>query len=73
MSFNEEKIRDIMHQECEKIKERCEGYREELVKVINDIIVAERQHRVQATTIQKKINDRLNLAGQFLMDKRSRS
>lgn len=73
MSFNEEKIREIMHQECEKIEERCEGYREELVKVINDIIVAERQHRVQATTIQKKINDRLNSAGQFLMDKRSRS
>ena len=54
MPLNENKIISIILDECKTINERCEGYREELVDVITDIITAERQHRVQGMNIQQK-------------------
>jgi len=68
MPLNERKIISIILEECKNIEERCEGYREELVEVITDIITAERQHRVQGTNIQQKINDKCNAAGRFLAE-----
>ena len=38
--------------------------------VISDILEYERQHRVQNTNIQKKINDKCNAAARYLCDKR---
>jgi len=73
MPLNERKIINIILDECQKIEERCEGYREELVEVVTDIITAERQHRVQGTNIQQKVNDKCNTAGRFLAEKRGRA
>ncbi len=70
MPLNERKIITIILDECQKIEERCDGYREELVDVVTDIITAERQHRVQGTNIQQKVNDKCNTAGRFLAEKR---
>ena len=39
-------------------------------EVISDIVDYERQHRVQMTNIQKKINDKCNAAARFLAEKR---
>lgn len=71
MPLNERKIITIILNECESIEERCDGYREELVEIITEIIAAERQHRVQATKIQQSINDKCNAAGDFLAESRS--
>ncbi len=71
MPLNERKIITIILDECQTIEERCDGYREELVEVVTDIITAERQHRVQGTNIQQKINDKCNSVGRFLAEKRS--
>lgn len=73
MPLNERKIISIILEECKTIEDRCEGYREELVEVITDIIAAERQHRVQGTNIQQRINDKCNAAGRFLAEKRGRT
>lgn len=70
MPLNERKIITIILDECESIEERCNGYREELVETIAEIIVLERQHRVQGTNIWQKINDKCNAAGNFLARKR---
>ena len=70
MPLNEKKITSIILEECTHIEERCDGYREELIEVVSEIITAERQHRVQGTSIQKKINDKCNAAGRFLAEKR---
>jgi len=72
MPLNERKIIDIILDECKNVGERCVGYQEELVNVIVDIIAAERQHRVQGTNIQQKINDRCNATGRFLAEKQGR-
>lgn len=70
MPLNDRKIISIILEECKEIEERCEGYREEIVAVISDIVEYERQHRVQGTNIQKKINDKCNAAARFLSEKR---
>ena len=66
MPINDRKIIKIILNECESIEERCDGYKEELLEVIIDIISAERQHRVQGTHIQKKISDKCKATGDFL-------
>lgn len=73
MPLNERKIINIILEECKTVEERCEGYREELIEVITDIITTERQHRVQGTNIQQRINDKCNTAGRFLAERRGHS
>ncbi len=70
MSLNDRKIVSIIFKECIQIDERCEGYRKEIFEVISDIIDYERQHRVQGTNIQQKINDKCNAVAKFLAEKR---
>ena len=70
MPLNDRKILNIILNECKSIEERCDGYKEELLEVIGEIIAAERQHRVQGTHIQKKITDKCNAASDFLAKNR---
>ncbi|MDE0315856.1 MAG: hypothetical protein OXM61_13200 [Candidatus Poribacteria bacterium] len=66
MPLNDRKVISIIIDECDSIEERCDGYKEELCEVIAEIIAAERQHRVQGTQIQKKINEKCNATADFL-------
>lgn len=66
MPLNSKKTISIIMQQCTGIEERCPGYREEIVAVITDILSYERGHRVSATNIQKKINEKFNATAQFL-------
>jgi hypothetical protein len=70
MPLNERKIISIILKQSEGIEERCEGYREEIIEVISEILEYERGHRVSATNIQKKINDKCSAAARFLALKR---
>ena len=71
MPLNEMKVLSILLDECKTIEERCQGYKEEIFEVVTDIITAERQHKVERTRIQQKINDRLHAAGNFLAENRN--
>ena len=73
MPLNERKIIKILLDECKTVEDRCEGYREEVIELISEIITAERQHRVQGIYIQQKISDRCNAVGQFLAEKRGQN
>ena len=68
MPINERKVINIILEECKTIEERCDGYQAGLVELVTDIITAERQHRVQGTRIQQKINDKCNAMGRFLAE-----
>jgi len=72
MPLNDKKIISIIFEQCAEIEERCDGYREEIIEVISDILEYERSHRVSATSIQKKINDKCNAAARFLVEQRGR-
>lgn len=71
MPLNDKKIISIIFEQCDEIGERCHGYRKEIIDVISDILLYERGHRVSATNIQKKINDRFNAAARFLDEQRT--
>lgn len=70
MPLNDKKIISIILDECKVLKERCEGYREEMIEVITEIISYERNHKVEATNIQQKINDKCDTAAVFLTARR---
>ncbi len=66
MPLNNRKVISILLEQSAEIEERCVGYREEIRNVISDILGHERDHRISATKIQKRINDKCNAAAQFL-------
>lgn len=70
MPLNDRKIISIILEQSKQIEQRCDGYRDEIVDVISDILEYERQHRVQNTNIQKRINDKCNAAARYLCEKR---
>ena len=72
MPLNDRKIISIILEQCDGIEERCDSYREEIIEVISDILQYERGHRVSATNIQKKINDKFSAAARFLAEQRGR-
>ena len=69
MPWNDKKIISIILKECDGLEERFDGYREEITAAIADILQYERQHRVSATNIQKKINDKCNATARLLLRK----
>ena len=71
MPLNNRKIISIILEECTKIEERCDGYREEIIEVISEILQHERNHRVSHTNIQKKINEKCNTTARFLAKQRN--
>jgi len=68
--LNDRKIISIILDERARVEERFPGYRDELINTISDIIEYERQHKVQGTTIQKKINDKCNAMARLLAQHR---
>ena len=70
MPLSSKKVISIILEQCTGVEERCDGYREELIGLISDILEYERGHRVSATNIQKKINDKFNATARFLADQR---
>lgn len=70
MPLNDRRIISIILEQCEEVEERCEGYRNEIVNVISDILEYERTHRVSATNIQKQINEKCDATAQFLTTQR---
>ena len=70
MPLNEKKVVSIILSEANKIDEKCSGYKKEISAVLADIVMYERQHRVQGTNIQKKINEKCNATGKFLAETR---
>lgn len=70
MPLNDRKIISIILEQCAGIEERYDGYRNEIIEVISEILEYERGHRVSATNIQKKINDKCNAAARLLAEQR---
>ena len=70
MSFNAEKMANLIHNECTSIEERCDGYREKILDAIVEILNAEQQHKVQRIRIQQEVNAACHVVGDFLARRR---
>jgi hypothetical protein len=73
MPLTQKKTVSILLEQCGQVQSRCEGYREELIAAISDIIDYERAHRVSRSDIQKKISDKCNAVATFLAARRQSS
>ncbi len=69
MPFNSKTVINILLDESKNIEERCEGYKDEIVDLVAEIITEERHHRVHGTNIQQKITDKCRATGRFLAEK----
>lgn len=66
------RIVTILFEEVRSGDARCEGYHQELLAAITDILNDERQHRIHSTNIQQKINDKCEATGRWLAEQRQR-
>lgn len=69
MPMNSQKVMDILFSEVDRVRERCDGYRDELKETIADVMMRERENRVRQTNIQQQVNDRCEVAGGWLADR----
>ncbi len=67
MPLSDRKVIAIILDECDKLEERCTGYRDAIRETVADILWYERQHRTAAIDIQKKINQKCESAAEFLV------
>ncbi len=72
MSYNKQKMVDLILNESTSIEERCDGYRKEILEAIVKILSAEREHQAQKTTIQKQVDSECYAAGDFLHKNRDK-
>ncbi len=71
MALNQQKLISIIMEEATKLPERCDGYREEVIETLCDILTLERQHRREGIYIKQKITDKCNTLGRFLSENRT--
>jgi hypothetical protein len=66
MPLEKSRVTKLIGDNLSDVPDRCEGYREELLDCLNDIVMEERQHQIQGTPIQNNINDICDNLGKFL-------
>ena len=69
MPINSQKIAAILQECSADIEERYDGYRAETVSAALDILEYEREHRIMATRIVKKIDKRCSEAAKLLVQR----
>lgn len=73
MPLNDRKVIAIILKQCELVEERYPGYRREVVNAVASIVKDERDHRVQPTHIQKKVDDRCGAVALLLAQARDQA
>lgn len=66
MSFNAEKMANLISNGIEFIDERCHGYKKKIRDSIIEILKSEKEHKGQKTNIQQKVDSACYTAGDFL-------
>lgn len=69
MAYNDKKILQVLLDECNKVPERCKGYRGDMVELLGEILTLERENAIARINIVKKISDQVNTTGMELYKK----
>jgi len=64
--MNTRKIINVIREKCNEAPERAADYQKALLDTVADIIWAEHEHAIRATTIQKKVMDYCEALGDFI-------
>lgn len=65
--MNAKKIINTIKEKCHEAPKRAADYHEALLDEVSDIIWAEHQHTIRATTIQKIVTDHCEALGDFIL------
>lgn len=68
MALNIDKISRTLESKLSKIPERTPGYHEQVISTIKEIIREERQHQIQSTSIQSKVEEICNELGKYITE-----
>ena len=60
------KIINIIKEKCQEAPERAPDYQKALLDTVSDVVWAEHQHSIRATTIQKIVTDYCEALGDFI-------
>ena len=63
MPLDGQRVVRILLEECSNLSEQYPGYRKDVLDVVTDILALERQRAWQNISIQKKIVDKIEAAG----------
>jgi fructose-1,6-bisphosphatase len=64
--MNTRKIIDVIKVKCQEAPERAPDYYDALLDTVSDIVWAEHQHTIRATTIQQKVTDYCEALGDYI-------
>ena len=68
MAFNKEKILSILDDQIDQLDERCDGYKDEMRNLVNNVVRVETEHSVSRTNVAQKIEDYIIKTGKFLKE-----
>ena len=68
MAFNKEKILHILNDHIDELEEKCDGYKEEMRKLVNNVIRVETEHSIAKTNVSQKIEEFIINTGTFLKE-----
>lgn len=71
MAYNSKKLLEVLKDQIVDVPQRCEGYKEELARLLVDVIHLERDHAIARRNVVRDIADKVNKRGMFLCRSRS--
>ena len=71
MVHNDKKIISVLKEGIENIPDRYKGYKKEVLELLADVLLLERQHQISKIDVVKKIADKINASGQIYYKNKS--
>ena len=65
MAHNDKKIISVLKEGIENIPNRYKGYNKEILELVAEVLMLERNHQISKIDIVKKIKDKINASGQI--------
>lgn len=73
MPFKDPKVVQVLLAEASRIRERCDGYQDEMRHLTADVLNFEREHEIVRGPVVKKIEDKVTALGELLHKARTAS
>lgn len=68
MAIDRRQLMELCEDLVQNIDERVDGYREKLLRTAEDIYLAERDHKIRSTYIQKDVNKLCGNLADYIME-----
>ena len=73
MAYNDRKILDVLQDELAAMHDRYDGYRDDMARLLTEVLNLERTHTLSRINIVQKIGDQVNTVGMSLHKSRQNS